>query len=73
MTATTLPLPTVEQTSESRRLARINADLAAIEAKQSNPQGWAKLLEDQRAELLAERSELLKQGAKLTMTTMLGA
>jgi hypothetical protein len=72
MTAATLPR-TTEQTPESRRLARITADLEAIDVRLHNPQGWAKLLEDERSRLLSERADLLRQGAELTATSVLAA
>lgn len=74
MTILDLPRP-VELTStpESLRLARINADLASIEAKQLNPHGWGRLLEDERSRLLSERAVLLAGRVALTATTMLGA
>jgi hypothetical protein len=61
------------RTPESVELARINADLAAIEARMDNPHGWAKLLEDQRAVLLGRRAELLAGRIDLTATSVLGA
>ncbi len=54
-------------------LARINTDLAAVEAKMDDPQGWASLLEDQRSVLLNRRAVLLAGRVDLTATTMLGA
>lgn len=72
MTVVDLPR-TTDPTAESERLARINADLAAIEAKQVDPHGWGSLLEDERSRLLSERAELLAGRVALTATTMLGA
>lgn len=72
MTVTQIRLTTVshpEPTPESLLLAKLNADIAAIEARQSNPQGWAKLLEDERSKLLAKRAELVA----LTATSALAA
>jgi acyl-CoA reductase-like NAD-dependent aldehyde dehydrogenase len=71
---TVIDLPrTTEQTRESVRLARITADLEAIVVRLQNPQGWGKLLEDERSRLLSERADLLRQGARLTATSVLGA
>ncbi len=67
------PLTTTDQTVESAELARINADLAAVEAKMHDPQGWGRLLEDQRSVLLSRRAALLADRVDLTATTMLGA
>lgn len=72
ITAESRPVEAV-RTPESQRLARINADLAAIDAKRNDPQGWAQLLEDERSRLLSERAGLLMAGAGLTVTTVLGA
>jgi hypothetical protein len=64
---TTMPQP--EPTDESDSLAALNAEIAAIEARQPNPQGWAKELEDARSKLIAKRAELVA----LTATTVLAA
>lgn len=61
--------PRPEQTPESRALAALNAEIAAIEARQADPQGWGKELEDERARLMQKRAALVD----LTATTMLAA
>jgi hypothetical protein len=61
--------PQPEPTDESKLLADLNAEIAAVEAKQNDPQGWAKELEDLRARLIAKRAELVA----LTATTVLAA
>ncbi|WP_045740800.1 hypothetical protein [Actinoplanes rectilineatus] len=71
MTVTDLPATTAgEATPESERLARVVADLAAVEERMADPQGWGQLLEDERSRLMSQRAELLRAGARLTATVL---
>lgn len=62
-----------EPTAESRKLADLDAEIAAVDRKLDDPQGWGKELTDARARLLGLRAALLSTGAELTVMTMLAA
>jgi hypothetical protein len=65
--------PQPEQTTESQLLAESDAQIRAVEAKQADPQGWAKELEDERARLIEARGRILAEMVALTATTVLAA
>lgn len=67
MTTSTLPR-TAEPTPESQRLARLDADIAALKAKRKDPQGWEEQIEAELQRLSVQR-ELLR----LAATTILAA
>jgi hypothetical protein len=69
MTVTPIRYAVQTVLSPAERLKELNADIAAIEARQGDPQGWGKLLADERSKLLAKRAELVA----LTATTVLAA
>ena len=73
MTVTQIRPTTTEQTPESMRLAELDRQIAAVEAKQADPQGWAKELEDERARLIETRAKLRARIVALTARTALAA
>jgi len=73
MTVTQLRPASTEQTPESKRLAALDRQIAAVEAKQADPQGWAKELGDERARLIDARGRLHAKMVALTATTVLAA
>jgi hypothetical protein len=62
-----------EPTVESAELAEIDAQIAAVDLKLKDPQGWGKELDDERSRLLGLRTELLAAAVDLTATTVLAA
>ena len=67
MTATTLPRPTTDPTP-AERLAHLDAEIAAIDAKLQDPQGWRDALIANRDKLAAQRERVA-----LVATTVLAA
>jgi hypothetical protein len=73
VTAIRPDLSTAEPTAESVVLAELDAQIAAVDLKLADPQGWGNELNQERSRLLRRRTELLDAAVDLTATTVLAA